>query len=82
MSTVSVAIPVRDGGPRLEHVLRAVAGQRVDAELEVVVLDSGSRDGSPERAAALGARVERIPPERFSHGFARNELNPAYEIPT
>ena len=68
MSTVSVAIPVRDGGPRLEHVLRAVAAQRVDAELEVVVLDSGSRDGSPERAAALGARVERIPPERFSHG--------------
>jgi rhamnosyltransferase len=71
---VSVAIPVRDGGPRLESVLRAVAGQQVDAVVEVVVLDSGSADGSPERAAQLGARVERIAPERFSHGFARNEL--------
>jgi rhamnosyltransferase len=71
---VSVAIPVRDGGSRLDLVLRAVAGQQVDAEVEVVVLDSGSTDGSLERAARLGARVERIAPERFSHGFARNEL--------
>jgi glycosyltransferase involved in cell wall biosynthesis len=74
MTVVSVAIPVRDGGPLFESVLRAVAAQQVDADVEVVVLDSGSRDRSPDRAAALGARVERIPPERFSHGFARNEL--------
>jgi rhamnosyltransferase len=73
-ATVSVAIPVRDGGARLQAVLRAVAAQRVDAELEVVVLDSGSSDGSPAAAAALGARVERLAPARFGHGHARNEL--------
>jgi rhamnosyltransferase len=74
MTGVSVAIPVRNGGARLEAVLRAVAAQRCDTDVEVVVLDSGSSDGSPERAAAQGARVERIEPQRFSHGFARNEL--------
>jgi rhamnosyltransferase len=72
--TVSVAIPVRDGGRRLQEVLRAVAGQRVDAAVEVVVLDSGSSDGSAAAAAALGASVHHLQPERFGHGRARNEL--------
>ena len=48
MRPVSVVIPVRDGGPLLRRVLDAV---RAQGELELVVVDSGSTDGSLELAA-------------------------------
>lgn len=72
LGTVTVAIPVRNGGALLGEVLRAVSSQRVDRELEIVVADSGSSDGSRELARALGAEVFTV--ERFSHGGTRNEL--------
>src|SRR6202049_4240761 len=63
---VSVAIPVRDGGALLERVLIALASQTVAHEL--VVCDSGSRDGSVALARAHGARVIEIAPGEFGHG--------------
>jgi rhamnosyltransferase len=72
MPEVSVAIPVRDGGELLDGVLRALAAQTVEHEL--IVCDSGSRDGSLELARAHGARVLEIEPERFTHGGVRNRL--------
>jgi len=70
--SVTVAIPVRDGGELLAGTLRALAGQSVEHEL--LVCDSGSRDGSVWLARAHGARVLEIAPERFSHGGTRNLL--------
>ncbi len=69
---VTVAIPVRDGGPLLERTLAALASQTVEHEL--VVCDSGSRDGSLELARAHGAHVIEIAPEEFGHGATRNLL--------
>ncbi len=69
---ISVVIPVKDGGLDLVRCLEAIARQQVDEEVEVVVIDSGSSDGSVERARRLGARVHEIRPEEFSHGGARN----------
>jgi GT2 family glycosyltransferase len=69
---VTVAIPVRDGGELLERTLAALAGQTVAHEL--LVCDSGSRDGSPALARARGARVVEIEPRDFSHGGTRNLL--------
>ena len=69
MSSVSVVIPVKDGGALLERVLGAV---RAQGELELVVIDSGSRDGSREIARAAGAELIEIPPEEFGHGRTRN----------
>jgi glycosyltransferase involved in cell wall biosynthesis len=71
---VTVAIPVRDGGPLLDEVLAAVRAQRVDAEIELLVCDSGSRDGSVQTAERHGAEVFQIAPHEFSHGATRNEL--------
>ena len=68
---ISVVIPVKNGGTDLVRCLEAIARQIVDHPVEVVVVDSGSEDGSPDRARALGARVLEIPPEDFSHGGAR-----------
>lgn len=69
---ISVLVPVKDGGSDLVRCLDAIARQRVDDEVEVVVVDSGSTDGSPERAREAGARVHEIPPEAFDHGTTRN----------
>jgi rhamnosyltransferase len=69
---VTVAIPVRNGGALLDDVLEMVAAQSVEHEL--LICDSGSSDGSVERARAAGADVFSIPPEQFSHGGTRNLL--------
>ncbi len=39
---------------------------------EIVVIDSGSTDGTWERAVDAGAFVERIPKSEFNHGATRN----------
>ena len=72
-ATVTVAIPVRNGGPLLGEVLDAVRAQRLDRPVELLVADSGSRDGSARaRARRRGATVFAV--ERFSHGGTRNLL--------
>ncbi len=72
--SATVAIPVRNGGPRFERVLDAVRAQRFDGELEILVCDSGSTDGSLDTARRHGARVIEIEPSQFSHGGTRNLL--------
>jgi glycosyltransferase involved in cell wall biosynthesis len=70
--TVTVAIPVLNGGARLAEVLEALAAQDTDHDL--LVVDSGSTDGSQDRARRHGALVVEIPPGEFSHGGTRNRL--------
>jgi rhamnosyltransferase len=70
--TVTVALPVRNGGALLGEVLAAARAQRVDHEL--LVIDSGSTDGSADLARRHGARVVEIPHADFSHGGTRNRL--------
>jgi glycosyltransferase involved in cell wall biosynthesis len=72
--SVTVALPVRDGGPRLGIVLRAVRDQDTQRTVELLVCDSGSTDGSAGVARAHGARVVTIAPAEFSHGTTRNLL--------
>lgn len=66
----SVIVPVRDGAPHLPGLLDALRAQ--DVSLEVVAVDSGSRDGSPEILERAAARLIRIRPEEFDHGETRN----------
>jgi GT2 family glycosyltransferase len=70
--SVTVAIPVRDGGELFARTLAALARQTVAHEL--LICDSGSRDGSLARAREHGARAIEIPPGEFSHGGTRNLL--------
>jgi rhamnosyltransferase len=69
---ISVVIPVKNGGTDLVRCLDGIARQRLDEPMEVIVVDSGSTDGSPERARAAGAVVHEIPAEEFGHGRTRN----------
>jgi len=67
-----VVIPVLDGGPRLGTLLDALARQRTDRAVELVVVDSGSTDGSRERVLAAGARLFQVDGAAFGHGRTRN----------
>jgi rhamnosyltransferase len=72
--SVSVAIPVLNGGPLLHRVLVALAAQDTPEPVELVVCDSGSTDGSADAARAAGARVVSINRAEFGHGRTRNLL--------
>jgi glycosyltransferase involved in cell wall biosynthesis len=69
VTSVSVVIPVKDGERYLEALLRAVQAQ---GDVEVLVIDSGSRDRSLEIARAAGVELLEIEPDDFGHGKTRN----------
>lgn len=69
---ISIVIPVKDGGSDLARCLEGIGSQVLDEEVEVVVVDSGSSDGSCELARSHGAVVREIPAHEFSHGASRN----------
>jgi len=74
MSCVTVAVPVLNGGSRLAAVLDAVCAQQVDRDVELLVCDSGSTDGSVRVARERGARLLEIARTSFQHGATRNLL--------
>lgn len=69
---ITILIPVKDGGEGFRRCLDGIRDQKVKDAFELVVVDSGSTDGSRELAAAAGAKVLDIPPSEFNHGAARN----------
>ncbi len=69
---ISVVIPVRNGARTLSLMLDAIKRQVVDDDLEVIVVDSGSTDGTQELARSYGAIVHEIPAGEFNHGDTRN----------
>lgn len=71
LPTVSVLLPVKNGGDLLDEVLAAVAAQQPH---ELIISDSGSTDHSVEIAERHGARVIHVPPAEFRHGPTRNLL--------
>jgi rhamnosyltransferase len=74
VKSVTVAVPVLDGGERFRELLKALAAQRNAAgvEYELLIIDSGSTDGSVEAAREAGARVIEIDKSTFQHGRTRN----------
>ncbi|HET6682828.1 MAG TPA: glycosyltransferase [Gaiella sp.] len=69
---ISVVIPVKNGGQDLERCLAGIAAQTLGEEVEIVVVDSGSTDGSVDVARAAGALVQEIDSAEFGHGRTRN----------
>lgn len=68
----SVIIPTLNAGPAFEETLRAVFSQKTPFDFEVLVLDSGSSDGTVGLAERLGASVHHTSSADFDHGAARD----------
>lgn len=71
---VSAIIPTLNGGGTLPALLAALGREReADRGLvEIVAIDSGSRDGTTELLRGAGAKVLDLGGERFGHASARN----------
>lgn len=71
-ASVSVVIPVRDGGRYLAEAIDAVLSQDVEP-LELIVVDDGSEDDSREIAAAFAPRVQLLeqPASGVAHALNR-----------
>lgn len=57
-AAISVVIPALDEAPRIGSLVQEL---RAEDGVEVIVVDGGSRDGTPGIAAAAGARVVSAP---------------------
>ncbi len=69
---VSVFIPTCNAGPEFDELLDRLNRQKGLGGIDILVVDSGSRDGTPERASHHNARLIRIDPASFNHGETRN----------
>ncbi len=72
MGSVSVVIPTKNGGRYFEELMKSLVCQVGLIELEIIVVDSGSTDGTVDIAKQIGAKVIQINSEDFSHSYARN----------
>jgi rhamnosyltransferase len=69
----TVAVLTFNGERYLEQILGAVQAQRLDGEIEILVIDSGSSDGTLGVIAAHpDVRLVQIPNSEFGHGKTRN----------
>lgn len=72
---VSVFIPTYNAGPGFARILDAVLKQRCPFDFDLLVIDSGSTDGTPDlvrRTKSPRLRLETIPQADFRHGRTRN----------
>ena len=70
---VTVIVPTFNGDAYLAEALDAVRAQRFDGTVEVLVVDSGSTDGTLDIIAARSwVRLHTIPNSEFGHGRTRN----------
>ena len=70
---LSVVVIGRNEGERLVRCLESVRAMAdPGGPVELIYVDSASTDGSPERAAALGAQVITVQPDRPSAALGRN----------
>ena len=69
---VSVVIPTLNAGSEFVWMLRKLRAQCGVRDIEIVVVDSGSTDGTVQAARNADAVVVEILPSEFSHSHARN----------
>lgn len=73
MTLATVAILTYNGDQYLDEILTAVERQEIDGEVEVLVIDSGSTDGTLEILSRhQGIRLHEIPNSEFGHGRTRD----------
>jgi rhamnosyltransferase len=72
MPDVSIIMPTKNGIEYIDEVMSAIFSQKTSFKFEVIVIDSGSKDGTLEILAKYPIRLIKIPPATFNHGLTRN----------
>jgi len=69
---VSIIIPTCNGGQVFSKSLERIGQQEYEGQVQLIVVDSGSADGTAELARKSGALVKRIDKTEFHHARTRN----------
>jgi glycosyltransferase involved in cell wall biosynthesis len=69
---ISIVIRTKNESEYLAEVLRAIFAQDDNEGFEVLVIDSGSTDGTQEVVRTFPVQLREIPAEQFSFGYALN----------
>jgi len=69
---ISIVIPVKNGASTIRQCLERIFHQQTDFSFEVIIIDSGSTDGTADILKEFNVRVHHIEPEEFNHGETRN----------
>ena len=68
----SIIILTKNGGDNFPLLLERIYSQQYEGGFEVIVIDSGSADGTLEEARKYPVQIEEIKPEQFHHSRTRN----------
>jgi rhamnosyltransferase len=69
---ISILVVARNEAKNVDLCLGGVKRQRINYDLEIILIDSSSTDGTPELASQYGAQVHVIPKQEFHHSRTRN----------
>jgi glycosyltransferase involved in cell wall biosynthesis len=69
---VSIIIPTLNGGSIFDTCINKIRHQDYSGDVQLIVIDSGSTDGTPDLAKKAGAVVKRIDKKEFHHAGTRN----------
>ncbi len=69
---ISVIIPTKNAGDDFEYTLRKMSKQEGVREIELIIIDSGSRDRTVDIAREFTENVFQIVPDDFHHARTRN----------
>lgn len=69
---VTLLIPTWNAGREFAEILERMRGQRLDRGFEILVIDSGSTDGTAEFLRRQPVRLMEIPNAEYNHGLTRN----------
>ena len=69
---ISVIIPTLNAENYIENLIEKLKHQKIDQEVEIIVIDSESSDKTVQIAKAVGATVFEIEKSQFDHGGTRN----------
>ena len=70
---LSIVIPTKNGAATLPALLDSLERQQVGLATELIVVDSGSTDGTVELVRNRVDRFITIPLGEFDHGLTRNQ---------
>jgi len=69
---VSIIIRTKNEAAKIEECLSALLAQDTPRRCEIIVIDSGSTDGTLEICRRFPVRLHEIPPQAFNYGGALN----------